>query len=373
MNAMLLVAMLACRGANPPLGHEDGSTEVSGETGSAVDAPLCAQLDWVQVIASQLNDAVRELSVAPDGTVLVAGQFGGRVGGVPSHGGTGDGFVGKLGLDGQWQWIHAIGGTGSDQGHGVFAGPAGEVVTVGWYNSPELQVDGHPVGPPARLLDPYVVVLEADGELRWAGTWGTEVTDSVLSAVMDDQGRVFAVGEAGGLDLVNGDLSMSLDPTEEAGFVTGFAADGTPLWLDVLSSQSSVNLRAIHLNGPRVVVASEMPTDVVSFRTATGVEQPLDHDPYFGVLFEIDSTTGENPSLIFPSEGRLPGFEALEATPKGTMLGIGTVTFPQTFTLADGSSITMALDAGAGGLRQWSWSYRQMARCGQPGSPMSDD
>ena len=144
-------------------------------------------------------------ALAADGSVFLGGHFDGATDFNPTLAGKdvrvstdSDAFITKLNGDGSYAWTAAFSGRGGSQITGLAVTPAGAVVAVGTYADtidldPSATADVHQTVTPEQV-DPFVVELDADGQLAWRGTFPSVTYNSPLippSVAVDSTGAVF--------------------------------------------------------------------------------------------------------------------------------------------------------------------------------------
>jgi hypothetical protein len=160
---------------------------------------------WARGMGSGPSTDDEGLAIAVDtmGNVYTTGVFQGTadfdpgVGGFHlSAAGETDVFVSKLNTDGEFVWAAAMGGTAADEGRGVAVDAAGNVFITGVFAA---TADFNP-GPAVHVLtsagalDAFVVKLDANGELLWAGAMGGVDNDESNAIALDSESNVYTAG-----------------------------------------------------------------------------------------------------------------------------------------------------------------------------------
>ncbi len=181
-------------------------------------APPCVA--WSKSFGGEGVDRVSRALVLDDGTVVLAGVFGGTadLGDGPRKpaGGT-DVFVTALAKDGSTRWVRTFGGEGEEASPRLALAPDGHLWLGTTFNSPTLDtgagiVDGLGEGLGQILL---LVELDAAGQSLRAKSFpgaGSDVALLELAATAD--GGVLVAGDLGAIDFGDGTkLTAANDPT----------------------------------------------------------------------------------------------------------------------------------------------------------------
>lgn len=217
-----------------------GSTTLTAEGSSygAFVAKISSSGGWMWATEMDLPGNDSGTSICVDATgVYVCGSTNGagthNGAPVPSYGYT-DMFIGKLSVDGYWQWTRFYGSTGYDSAQHICTDGAGFGYVSGNLEQ-NISFGSFSLAPPATYLlqNGWVLGLDPDGN----PLWGRVFSSSVINA-------------AGGIDVlagqvfVNGVFNTSttlapLPPVTGAGlFFARLATDGTPLALESVAHAS---------------------------------------------------------------------------------------------------------------------------------------
>jgi hypothetical protein len=214
----------------------DGGAFVTGTTEGAVGGPnqgltdaylaqysAQGELLWAEQLGSAGDDTSSGVSVASDGSVVIAGSTSGALDGAAL--GFGDAFVARYSSSGVLEWTRQLGTTAPDAALGVSAAASGAVFVAG---STRGTVEGSRTG---NDTDALVASYSAAGELLWAGQLGSAPGyDDVASGVsVDGDGNVLIAGHT------FGDLAGASGGSADA-FVAKYSAAGELLWTEQLGA-----------------------------------------------------------------------------------------------------------------------------------------
>ena len=154
-------------------------------------------------------------------------------------------------------WTGSMGGTGHDEGRGIAADAAGNVVTAGWYTGvadldPTAGIDIHAS---AGSRDVFVTKLNADGSFAWTRTFGGTSMDWAFGVAIDATGDVYVTG--GFLGTVDFDPDGAGDVKTGGGaFLTKRLADGSYGWTEVLGAGIGIGFGVDVDGGGSILVAT---------------------------------------------------------------------------------------------------------------------
>jgi hypothetical protein len=212
---------------------------------------------WKTAIESSEWAQVTTISGTARGAII-GGAFSGtlRIGSsVVSSAGKSDGFVARLGQNGQPEWLIRVGGPHADSVQGV-SERNGRYAIAGTFAA-GAELGGVPLlafDERAPYADGFVATLdERTGARLWAATFGGKLDDSVAGVVIDEAENVVVAANArdtmhvGGLDLVaHGDAD---------GLVAWWTKAGALSHAILIGGPDFDGLRAISTTGDRVLVA----------------------------------------------------------------------------------------------------------------------
>ncbi|MEQ9320678.1 MAG: hypothetical protein RIF41_16045, partial [Polyangiaceae bacterium] len=155
---------------------------------------ICNALSWSEQLHGDYDGTVGGVAIAPDGDVLVVGSFTGQIetldGAIASTAGP-DVFVARLTWAGEQRWVKRFGEHGVQRGTSIDVSDDG-LIAIGGELEGDVGGDGI-VATAAAGTDGFVAVLDGDGNLRWATTFGDAI-GSDGTPVSDEHQTVSAVG-----------------------------------------------------------------------------------------------------------------------------------------------------------------------------------
>lgn len=164
--------------------------------------------------------AASALTVGSDGSVYVAGETAGNLGGQTGSGGV-DAFISKLNSDGTVAWTR-LSGTGDWVGANALAkGTDGSIYVAGLTRGGTL--DGQ--SPISAAEDVFVSKYNPDGTKVWTKVLGASMGDRAYGLVAGSDGEIYLTGVA------NGNFDGQTAVGNNDIFVTKLQSDGTKIGL----------------------------------------------------------------------------------------------------------------------------------------------
>lgn len=185
------------------------------------------ELLWLRTYGDDFEQRARSVALAPDGDILVAGEFRGQIdlgGGPFASAGYDDVFLARLTPAGEHVWSKGFGGPDIDSGVRVTVDDAGEVILLAGAG---VAVDFGD-GVPGQDLASHLVKFSPTGDLLWHRSYtGNDLYPRGVA--VDAAGDIVFVGEFNGPVDFGGGLEDALASTNV--FVLKLDADGQFTWL----------------------------------------------------------------------------------------------------------------------------------------------
>ncbi|HNO04260.1 MAG TPA: gliding motility-associated C-terminal domain-containing protein [Flavobacteriales bacterium] len=201
---------------------------------------FCSAQYWATKATGLGNERFTDVCSGPGDVLFSTGEFGPGstvAGQVPVSTGLSDIFVLKQNAAGAVQWLVRAGGPGLDLAGRLCAAPDGSVVVCGQFQG-TADLFGSTVIAQGGSTDLFVAKLSGtDGSLVWVRTGGSAAyTDRAAGVAVGADGRVLLTGEFRGTAVFDaGTFSSMIDPdTSTPGsdvFVASYAPDGAAQWL----------------------------------------------------------------------------------------------------------------------------------------------
>lgn len=173
----------------------------------------------------------RGISADAAGNVLVCGEFDGNLTlGTNAHqtAGLSDIFVAKYDASGAFLWSRKFGGTGADAGRGIDPAPDGGVYVSGEFTG-AVTFDSFTLTAAGTTKDLFLIKLDTNGVVQWARSFGSASSDSGCEIESDAAGNIYCAGSAAtGLTFPGGVTLGSAGGSDQ--FVAKFHPNGTLLW-----------------------------------------------------------------------------------------------------------------------------------------------
>jgi hypothetical protein len=225
------------------------------------------QFVWARSFGGGSADVGYGVKAAPNGKVLVVGQFYGTVDFDPGHNllnlvatGASDGYVLALSSLGAFEWAKKVGGTSYDVIKSVEINADSSFYVLGSFQgTADLNPSNDQIlsRTASGGQDIFVSKFDSTGALLWARAFGGFGSDFPEAVVANAAGEVFIVGEFSGVL----SLSPSVTPLSvtsagsDDGFVTRMDAEGNFKWLKRFGGSFSDGARdvALRANGDVLV------------------------------------------------------------------------------------------------------------------------
>lgn len=133
------------------------------------------------------------------------------------------------------EWAKSIGGTGNERANSITTDKAGNIILVGRFQSPLIQLDRLTLTKntedPAEVADIFVIKLDKNGNALWALRAGGKGDDHATSCVTDEEGNIYVVGWFESKILQFGDVMLT-NKTEKGSdmYVAKFSPTGACMW-----------------------------------------------------------------------------------------------------------------------------------------------
>lgn len=177
-------------------------TSLGGQDIAVAKYALDGAFQWVVQIGGSGADVPYAVAATPDGGVVVAGygSGGGQCGGVLAGVGGRDVLLAKIGPTGACQWGILFGGSGDDEARAVAVDADGSIVVAGLFRG---TADFDPTGGAALLVarggtDAFVARYTSEGAFVDVAQGGGAEDDLFAAVHVSNGGDVTAVGEIRG-------------------------------------------------------------------------------------------------------------------------------------------------------------------------------
>jgi hypothetical protein len=160
-------------------------------------------VDWLIRVGSQHPADLHAMSVAPDGSVALAGHYEWTIGADhgPARALQVDAFVIVIGPDGKVRWDRRIDGKQRQIASAVHRAADGTVFVGGYHEDetrfgPRHRATSAP-GPYVASLDVFLARFSPTGDVEWVATGGGSDDDRLQSLAVTPSGDIAVIGEIG--------------------------------------------------------------------------------------------------------------------------------------------------------------------------------
>jgi len=174
---------------------------------------------WTRMWGSDNADEARDVAVADDGTIYVAGHARGTIGEQEPVGGR-DLCLTKLDANGNVLWVCIWGSTADDYGSAVAVSHAGDVYVAGEAGG---SIDGQPF---SGTWDACLSRISSSGTHEWTRQWGNTGLDRALDVALDGA-TLYVTGHGGGF---GGQLPVGGGDAFLCRYTTTGSVDWVEIW-----------------------------------------------------------------------------------------------------------------------------------------------
>jgi hypothetical protein len=205
-------------------------------------------LAWALQMGGSSSDNGTSITVDATGNVYTTGSFFGTVDFDPGAGtfnltsvGSGDIFISKLDVLGNFVWAVQMGGANNDDGRSIAVDASGNIYTTGRFVG---IADFDPGAGTFNLTsagsdDIFISKLDASGNFVWAKQMGETSFDIGISITLDASGNVYSTGYFfGTVDFDPGAGSFNLTASSHDIYISKLDAVGNFLWAKQMGGNS---------------------------------------------------------------------------------------------------------------------------------------
>jgi len=252
---------------------------------------------WTRQFGTQDYDLGREITVGPDGSVVVAGHVGRGAGDDPGGGalpgqasaGGADAFARKYDRDGDEIWTVQFGTAERDDVDGVAVDAAGNVIVAGDTRGTlpgQVRVAVDP-----SFSDAYVRKLDGDGNELWTRQFGVPEGAHASAVAVDAEGAILVVGSVG----IEGVLPGQTSSGHSDAYVRAYNAGGDELWTHQFGTPSYDWASGVAVDAPAGVLVGGAVNGALPDQVHVG-----NQDAYIRLY---DAEGGERWTLQFGGDG----------------------------------------------------------------------
>lgn len=203
---------------------------------------LSAQsLEWARTFGGNTKDEALSVFTDDSGNVYTTGTFQGTVDFDPGIGvelltsdGGSDVFVLKLDVNGDFEWVKSIHGSGNDGGTSICGDNSGNIFVTGYFEGqitfPWIYCWGYQNKTSNGGRDIFIIQFDSNGESTWANTYGSIYHDAGYSIKVDEEGDIITSGVfQGTVDFSNGSGALTSAGTIDV-FVLKLDSNGQYKW-----------------------------------------------------------------------------------------------------------------------------------------------
>ena len=258
-----------------------------GTIGGDIDAFLAkfnstGQLLWSTYYGGQRVDIGQSVAIADNGDVFISGWTASESGlatvGVQQTsygGGQADIFLARFDTEGNRLWCSYLGGVNNDFSNDLATDPSGNICVLGSSFSPEnIGTPGtHQPGSDGSG-DAILVKFNPEGQRTWGTYYGGEATDVLNSLSYDEEGNIYAVGNAKSTE---GIATSQAPQSNHAGgnwdgMLVKFNPEGQRLWSTYLGGAADDQALAVAVANPSAIYVGGTTESASGFESATAFQ-----------------------------------------------------------------------------------------------------
>lgn len=241
-------------------------------------------LVWAKRMGSSTDDYGSDIFVDASNNVHTSGTFQGTVDFDPNaavlnlvSNGSGDAFIQKLDVGGNFLWAKGFGGTSQDDANGIHVDGSGNVYTTGNYLG---LVDFDPnagvfnMSSIGSSIDAFVQKLDVSGNFVWGKSIGGTSAEFGLSIVTDASSNIYYTGSfdspATDFDPGAGTFTLATVGNEDA-FVSKLNNLGNFLWAKSMGGSNNDNGRNICLDSFGYIYTTGFFSGTTDFNPNAGI------------------------------------------------------------------------------------------------------
>lgn len=186
-------------------------------------------IEWQSVTGGYHQDKASAVAQGKDGGYMVVGAgFSMNTGDITGSRGVIDAIISKLDANGNKQWVKVYGGSDGDEFNAVAATPDGDYIVAGYSRSK----DGDVAVP--NLDDFWILKIDNDGKIKWSKTYGSTDIDQAKSIVVTADGGCVVTGFTEGN---NGDVTGNHSKMPDV-WILRLDANGNKKWAKTYGGSS---------------------------------------------------------------------------------------------------------------------------------------
>jgi len=236
-------------------------------------------VQWATRIGGTDTDNGHGIATDSDGNVYVTGNYRGSItigSTTLTNSGSDDVFVAKYDTSGTVQWATSIGGTSADYGRGIATDSGGNVYVTGNYSG-SITI-GSTTLTSAGSDDAFVAKYDTSGTVQWATSIGGTSNDYGRGIATDSSGNVYVIGEYSGT-LTIGSTTLTGAGSDDV-FVAKYDTSGTVQWAKGIGGTSADYGRGIATDSGGNVYVTGNYSGTATFAPGTTLTSTASYDVF---------------------------------------------------------------------------------------------
>jgi len=180
---------------------------------------------WQKLYGGSINEYCWSMTLAPDGSYILAGETESNNGDITVNHGIRDYWVIKVDASGNLQWQKSLGGSQTDEAYSVQATADGGCVVAGYTESNDGDVTGN-----HGKRDYWIVKLNNTGNIQWQQALGGTGFEEAWSIVLSNDGGYVVAGYSGSNDGNVSGNHAGFGPNDQDFWIVKLNSAGTLQW-----------------------------------------------------------------------------------------------------------------------------------------------
>lgn len=228
-------------------------------------------LDWARQIGGPDIDSGSGVSMGPNGSAVVTGNFSGTAAFGSTtliSAGSADAFVARYLPDGSLEWAQGAGGTDYDAGMDVAVDSSGAATVIGDFNGTAVFGSAGEQVTVNGSNDIFIARYGADGALDWAQQAGGPKSEGARGVAVDRSGLATLTGYIEGAATfgTGSDQVTLIGEGEQDPFLARYDASGTLVWAESAPTSELGTGRGVAVDATGAAFVTGFFRGTVSFR-----------------------------------------------------------------------------------------------------------
>ena len=225
---------------------------------------LLGQLEWAKSISGGGLKELSDLTVLPNGNIIIAGFFSDSLI-LDSDTLFTDAEVSSMMIcyteTGQLKWVESIGGTGQVQLKAIASSDNGDIYVTGWYDN-QLALADTIIFSNTSDRDVFIARYSLSGQPIWLEKAGGVFDEEPTAIAVDKMGYPVIVGFLVGRMTINGQINIESADGNADGFILRYQPTGKLAWARILTGDQLQAVTTLTTGRNGIFLAGEFQENV---------------------------------------------------------------------------------------------------------------